>query len=165
MAKAVVNRILDNDYKKMQRRKQKTGQKWYKNSKQSLIAFLIFVYPSNFYFFLCESCFCKLRKINMNCCIHCLNCYCFSFQAFIVSQCIDNWHALEACGLGCLFTYACCWTLCAPLCIDCELGSRLRACNHFLKGCKYFLMGCSLNFVSTLDGLCNCYRICGRTCG
>ncbi len=101
----------------------------------------------------------------MDFCKHCLNCYCCSYQACVTSQSIDNWHATEACGFGCLYCYACCWTLCAPLCIDCKLGDFGVGIDHFGKGCKFFILSCCLRCVAPLDGLYNCFRICGYICG
>lgn len=52
----------------------------------------------------------------------CCNCYFCSYKACGVAMCIDTWHAYEACSLAYLFQDACCWTLFAPICIDCKLG-------------------------------------------
>lgn len=57
----------------------------------------------------------------------CCNCCCCSEKAYNVACCIDVWHAYEACGLAYLFCDACCWTLCAPICIDCKLGLSGKA--------------------------------------
>lgn len=58
----------------------------------------------------------------------CCQCYFCSYAACNTAMCIDQWHSIEACGLSSLYCNACCWTLCAPLCIDCKLGDTSKAC-------------------------------------
>ena len=95
----------------------------------------------------------------------CCNCYCCSYQACGVACCIDTWHSMEACGLAYLFCSACCWTLCAPLCIDCKLGDGGKAMENFSRGIKYCVFACALNCAGCCDGLYNCIQIISQVCG
>jgi len=73
----------------------------------------------------------------MNCCRQCMNCYCCSCFACNTSQFINNWQACEACGYSFLFCYASCWTLCAPICIECKYGSTQSFKENCVKGFQY----------------------------
>ncbi len=95
----------------------------------------------------------------MDFCKKCCNWYYMSQTACGVAQCIDNWHAIEACGLAYLFCSACCWTLCAPICIDCALGDGGKAMENLVKGIKYCVFACALDCVGCCDGIYNCFQI------
>jgi len=100
----------------------------------------------------------------MDFCKKCCNWYCCAQQACGVAQCIDGWHAIEACGLSYLFCQACCWTLCAPLCIDCTLGDGGKAMENCTKGIKYCIFACALDCVAGFDGCYNCWMITNQVC-
>ena len=80
-------------------------------------------------------------------------------------MCIDTWHAYEACSLAYLFQDACCWTLCAPVCIDCKLGESDKAMENCMKCIKYCAFACVLSCAGCVDGLYNCYMITKQVCG
>ena len=94
----------------------------------------------------------------------CCQCYCFSQTAYNTAYCVDYWHAVEACGLANLYCEACCWTLCAPLCIDCKCGDTGKACENCSKCFKYCLFSCALNCVGCCDGCYNCIQIIKLAC-
>ena len=62
-------------------------------------------------------------------------------------------------GLSYLFCEACCWSLFAPLFIDCKLGETDKAFNNLLTGVKYCVFGLGLSLVSPCDGLYSCFKI------
>lgn len=95
----------------------------------------------------------------------CCQCYCFSGCACNVASCIDQWHSIEACGLASLYCNACCWTLCAPLCIDCKLGESGPAFDNCAKGLKYCLFSCALCIAACVDGCYNCIKVIQISCG
>ena len=93
-----------------------------------------------------------------------LQCLCLTGTAYNAAYCIDYWHACEACGLAYLYCDACCWTLCAPVCIECKLGDAGAACSNCSKGLRYCLFSCALDFVSCADGCINCVKVIGIIC-
>lgn len=95
----------------------------------------------------------------------CCNCYMCSYKAYGVALCIDTWHSCEACGLAYLFCDACCWTLCAPLCIDCKMGDVGKAMESCSKAIKYCIFACALNCAGCCDGCYNCFKIISQVCG
>lgn len=101
----------------------------------------------------------------MNFCRQCVNCYCCSYWACSNSIFINCWQALESCGFSYLYCSACFWALCAPICIDCEIGSGQTAISHCIKALKYCCLGCALNCMLPADCINNCFKICGKNCG
>ena len=95
----------------------------------------------------------------------CCQCYWFSTCACNVASCIDQWHSIEACGLSSLYCNACCWTLFAPLCIDCKLGESGPAMDNCTKGIKYCLFSCALCIAACVDGCYNCIKVVQLACG
>lgn len=101
----------------------------------------------------------------MDFCRQCMNCYCFSCWACTNSIFINCWQTLESCGFSYLYCLACSWAFCAPVCIDCQIGSCEAAKNHCIKALKYCCLGCVLNFLLPVDGINNCFKTCGKICG
>ena len=95
----------------------------------------------------------------------CCQCYWFSGCACNVASCIDQWHSIEACGLSQLYCSACCWTLCAPICIDCKCGESGPAMDNCVKGLKYCLFSCALCIAACVDGCYNCIKVIQIACG
>jgi hypothetical protein len=95
----------------------------------------------------------------------CCQCYWCGYAACNTAMCIDQWHSIEACGLAYLYCDACCWTLCAPLCIDCKLGETGKACENCTRGIKYCAFSCALSCVGCCDGLYNCFQVIKVACG
>ena len=93
-----------------------------------------------------------------------LQCWCFHQNAYNVAACIDYWHAQEACGLSSLYCDACCWTLCAPICIDCKCGDKDKACDNCMKSLKYCGFSCALQCVACIDGCYNCGKVICIAC-
>lgn len=95
----------------------------------------------------------------------CCQCYFCSGVAYNSACCIDYWHGVEACGLAYLFCDGCCWTLCAPLCIDCKLGESGKAMENCMKGLKYCIFSCVLECAGCCDGCYNCVKVIQLACG
>ena len=95
----------------------------------------------------------------------CCQCFCFSECACNAACCIDVWHSCEAFGMACLYCDSCCWTLCAPLCIDCKIGDSGKAMESCSKCVRYCIFGCALDCVGICDGIYNCVQIIKQTCG
>lgn len=91
-------------------------------------------------------------------------CICCSYKACGVAQCIDIWHACEAFQLAYLFCDSCCWSLCAPLFIECKMGETGQAMEGCAKCFKYCLFGCALYIVGCCDGIYNCIEVAKLTC-
>ena len=101
-----------------------------------------------------------MNFINKLCvCLCCHECAC------CVAQCIDMWAACEACGLAYLSCGNCCWTVFAPLCHNCNLGSCGEALPHCSKGIKYCLYACVLDCVAPIDGCYACVKYIIDICG
>lgn len=94
----------------------------------------------------------------------CCQCCCCSYQACGVAQCVDIWHSVEACGQAQIYCDACCWTLCAPLFIDCKMGDGAKAMDNFVKCFKYCLFGCALECIGICDGCYNCFMVAQLSC-
>lgn len=94
----------------------------------------------------------------------CCQCMCCSYVACGQARFIDMWHGVEACGKGNLYCSACCWTLCAPLFIDCKMGDFGKAMDNCVMGIKYCLFGCALQCVGICDGCYNCLMIMSLAC-
>ena len=85
-----------------------------------------------------------------------LVCCCCSHTACTTGQCYNMWTGMEAYGLCCIQSQACCWTLCAPLCHYCKLGDTTKALDHCSKAVRYCLFCCALDCVAPCDGCYNC---------
>ena len=93
----------------------------------------------------------------------CQCCWC-SQEACGTARFVDVWHGCEACGLAWIYCDLCCWTWCAPLFIDCQLGDFGKACDHCTTGCKYCVFGCGLQCIGMCDGCYNCFMIASQSC-
>ena len=94
-----------------------------------------------------------------------LQCLCCPTHACGRACCIDQWHGMEACGLSYVYCDACCWALCAPICLDLKLGDAGKAGENCIKSLKYCLFACALDFVAPVDGIYNCVKVIGTICG
>ena len=92
-------------------------------------------------------------------------CLCCSGIACEAACCIDQWHAIEACGFAYIECGNCCWTICAPICHTCTVGEFGTAMSHCVAGLKYCLYSCALNFCAPIDGLYNCGNYICDVCG
>ena len=92
-------------------------------------------------------------------------CLCCSQCACQVACCVDQWAAMEACGLADLQCGHCCWRVCAPICHSCTLGSVSEGMPFCSKGIKYCLYACALSFVAPVDGCYNCIKYDMEVCG
>lgn len=91
-------------------------------------------------------------------------CLCCSYKACGVAQCIDIWHGFEAFQLAYIFCDSCCWSWCAPLFIDCQMGDFGKAMEGCTKCFKYCLFGCALYVVGCCDGIYNCVEVAKLAC-
>jgi hypothetical protein len=83
-------------------------------------------------------------------CICCCQCACGT------AECIDHWHATEACGLAEIECGNCCWTIFAPLCHSCSLGDTGAGIAHCMTCLKYCGYSCALCCCAPIDGCYNC---------
>lgn len=100
-----------------------------------------------------------------NICKRCCQCYCCGCCcACMVAMIIDGWHCLESIALSGLHIKGCCWTCCAPICIDCSCNQIGPAMDICAKGVKYCLFACTLGLAVCVDGCYNCYKTMCLAC-
>lgn len=83
-------------------------------------------------------------------------CLCCSETSCAFASCYDEWASTQACALGCLNCWGCCWTICAPICHTCSIGDFSKGVSQLVKGAKFCLYGCAVSIIAPIDGCINC---------
>ena len=92
-------------------------------------------------------------------------CLCCSTVACEAACCIDQWHAIEACGFAYLECGSCCWAVLAPICHTCSIGDFSAGIQHCVAGLKYCLYSWALCTCAPIDGIYNCINYIQAICG
>lgn len=101
-----------------------------------------------------------MNIVNKICtCLCCYSCACST------AQCIDCWHAYEACGIANIECGNCCWTIFAPICHSCSLGDTGAGFGHCTTCVKYCLYSCAVYCCAPIDGIYNCVKYICAVCG